>query len=188
MNKKTVFLNLMLILLITLASVSAWLIAKSSLDKPKIGTEQNQIDFFMTNVSYINLDSNGAVHDQLTAMKVIHYTSENASILQYPHLMIIDKDQKIWNISANNGKSLQENNTVYLWDNVNIKQFDPTTNAYKMIVATAKATIYPRSKLGETDQPIAITEGQNVIHAIGAKVDFNKSTVKLLSKVMGKYK
>jgi LPS export ABC transporter protein LptC len=118
----------------------------------------------------------------------MHYANENASILQYPHLMIVDKDKKVWNISANNGKSLQENNTVYLWDNVNIKQFDPAINADKLTVVTSKATIYPHKKLGETNQPIAITEGQNVIHAIGAKVDFNKSTVKLLSKVMGKYK
>jgi LPS export ABC transporter protein LptC len=187
MHKKILFSSITLFILIAIASIGAFFAAEHLLHKQKVQPPK-PVDFFMTNVSYLNLNNAGKMQSNLTAKQITHSPNEDAYLLQSPHLIMIDKDNKTWDVSANSGKSLHGNDIIYLWDNVNIRQFDPVTQKNKLNVITTKATIYPRKKLGETDQPLEIQENNSTIHAVGAKVDFNKSTVKLLSKVMGKYK
>lgn len=187
MSKKALFSGIFVLTLAVAASIYGLLVAEHVLHKQKPVPQKN-VDFFMTNVVYTNMNNNGAMHDKLTTTKITHDLNEDAYLLQNPHFIVQDKNNNNWDISANNGKSTSKNAVIYLWDNVNIIQIDRALHKNKMTITTSKATIYPGKNLGETDQPITINENGNIVQAIGAKVDFNKATVKLLSKVAGKYK
>lgn len=183
-SRKTVFLTIALTIAIV---VSCWLAlngAKNLLHER--GLSAQNPDFFMHNVVYTQMDESGRIYDQITAPNLVHYLDDDVSIFTTPHLLVFTPTQKLWDISADQGKSVGFMDRVYLSGNVNIERM-PLLHDFGFTVKTTALTVYPASKTADTKEPVTILQNGSVVNAVGAKADLAKGTINLLSKVEGSY-
>ncbi|MCL5260928.1 MAG: LPS export ABC transporter periplasmic protein LptC [Gammaproteobacteria bacterium] len=185
MNKKTIFFTIILFIAFSISSWYALISAKKITLPHLLGP--NSADAFLTNVSYLELDQEGAIRNFITATKVTHYPNNDASEFKQIQITLSSQNQSPWIITAPQGKSEHGKNKIFLTGGVNIRQQASATNS-EMLVTTSALTIFPLQKQAETDQPITIQQAPNVIKAVGATADFNANTVKLLSHVVGEYR
>jgi len=183
-SKKTIFFTLALAVAIGFSCWLALNIAKNLLHESNVSTQNP--DFFMHNVIYTQMDEDGNMRNQITAPSLVHYLDNDTSMFEKPHLLVFNVTQKLWDISADRGKSISFMGTIYLSDNVNIERME-TPNDLGFTVKTTAMTVYPDSKTANTKEPVTILQNGSVVNAVGATADLAQGTVNLLSKVEGNY-
>lgn len=180
-----VYISIFLVIALVISSFFAINITKNMLAQNQL--QKNSSDFFMSDVVYTQMAEDGSVQNQMKSPKIVHYPLTDTYTFSFPQLIMIDATKRPWLISANNGIGKKNGQEIYLWDNVKIIQQGTGEGQEFMKVATSSATIYQQQKIAYTDKPLTITQAGTVVSAVGAKVDFRASTIKLLSKVQGQY-
>lgn len=185
MGNKIIFFTFLILLAISGSCWYAINATKTSLESH--AQASNNPDFFMKDVSYLQMDSMGVLQNKISTPSLVHYQADSTYFFEAPTLEMLDKNDQLWTISAAHGKSIHESDTVYLWDDVKVKQFDKKASVQKSLITTSTATIYPHRKFAETDKPLAFHQGDSVVYSTGAKLDLEAAKVQLLSKVKGQY-
>jgi len=186
MKIKVVYLSFLLVAVITVSSWLAIVIVRNLLARNQ--QQVDSCDFFMNDMKYKQMGTSGLAHDQLQAAKMVHYPlSDGVYIFNNLRLIMADKDGSPWYITANRGSSRKHGGVIFVWDNVVVEKHDKSTQMVSMKVVTSAATVYPKQKIAETDKPLTITQGGSVFDAVGAKINFDASTIKFKSRVKGKY-
>lgn len=180
MNAKAIFYSIFLLFSIALGSWYAIENAEKAFEQPQ-GKKQVP-DFFMTNVAYIQTDETGYLRDYIITPKISHVPDQDSYIFTDPLVKMTDNNKQFWNITSRFGKAKQGGKEVFLWDDVKVAQEERN-----LLITTSVLSIFPQQKLANTDQSVVIKEGENTVQAVGATVDFQAGTVKLLSKVRGQY-
>lgn len=185
MNTKVISFSIILIIVVAVSSWIAVNVARSMLKPTSIST--NESDFFMTNVEYTQMDENGMMRNQIYTNKMEHYPKDDHYTFNAPHIEMIDKDNNPWKIEAKQGTSEKNGTVINLWDDVKIARLANSSGRAGMTVTTSAVTIHPQEKFAKTDKPVVIKQGGSMVNSVGAEINFKNSTVKLLSKVQGKY-
>ena len=168
--------------------ISSWFavgVTKNILAQKQL--QKSGSDFFMHDVVYTQMAEDGSIQNQLRSPRMVHYPLNDTYTFNSPQLVMVGANKHIWKINADYGSGKKSGQEIYLWDNVNITQQASESGREFMRVVTSAATIYPQQKIASTDRPLTITQAGTVVSAIGARVDFHTSTIKLLSKVEGQY-
>jgi lipopolysaccharide export system protein LptC len=183
-NKKNLFITIILLAIFSTASIVALMAAKRiTIANPNA---TNTPDFFITNAVYIKFDQNGNISDQFYTGKIAHFTDHNNYIFDNPRIRIHNPGEQPWNITADKGRSEGGKSKIYLWDNVKVTQVASQNNA-DFDINTNALTVFLDIKFAQTDKPITIIQGGSVLNAIGAKANFKSGTVELLSNVECQY-
>lgn len=183
-SRKTVFFAIVLASTIV---VSCWLalnVAKNLLHERNLSAQNP--DFFMRNVVYTQLDESGRINSQITAPSLVHYLENDVAVFTLPHLLVFNPKQKLWDIRAEQGKSVGFMGKIYLSGDVNIERM-PLAHDFGFKVKTTALTVYPESKTADTKEPVTILQNGSVVNALGAQADLATGTVNLLSQVKGSY-
>jgi len=183
-SRKTLFFTIILALLIVIGCSFAFIVAKNILHERDISAQNP--DFFMHNVTYVQMDVDGNIRQQIVSPNLVHYPDNDVAVFQQPHLLVFNVAQKLWDISADQGKSVAYMDRIYLSGNVNIERL-PTPDDLGFTVKTTTLTVYPSSQTADTKEPVTILQNGSIVNAIGAKADLAKGTIDLLSKVKGNY-
>jgi lipopolysaccharide export system protein LptC len=75
---------------------------------------------------------------------------------------------------------------IFLRDNVKIVSTASSTQR-EMTFTTAYLHVIPDRGLAETDQPVMMVDGRNIVRAVGMKFDNKARIVKLLAQVKSEY-
>jgi len=183
-SKRALVFTVVLVIAIIIGCWFALLIARNLLREHEVSLQNP--DFFMHNVFYVQMDENGQIKNEITAPVLTHYPNDDVSVFTQPHLLVFKAADKLWDISADQGRSEAFLGTIYLTGNVNVERL-PTPNDLGFTVKTIRMTVYPDSKTAETKEPVTILQGGSIVDAVGAKADLAKGTVDLLSRVKGNY-
>lgn len=192
-NKNGVLLNkkssLLIVGLLLVLSLSWWvtsaLVQKNlthSLPKP------NQPDTFISNVAYLETDEKGMPSNKLFAKTITHYPEQDKYVFSVPQLKIVSSANEHWQISAISGVSINKAHLINLSGQVNIKRFIDDAPQQTLTIKTKSLNFYPYKKYAETKDALTIDRLGSLVKAVGAKIDFNKSVLNLLSKVEGEYR
>lgn len=171
--------------LLLCTAVSSWLVLKSSAIPASIPNEKGP-DSYMTNISVLHTASdNGELQNELHAALLTHY-SNKTTLFTLPHFIFYHPPAQPWNLTAKQGKALDDINLVQLWDQVVLaqaagKQTQPIT------INTSQVTVYPKQHFAQTDQLVTAIEPGVYVTAIGMHVDFKTQVVDLLSHVHVQY-
>jgi len=151
--------------------------------------QESQIDMFMHDVNYVQMDQDGLPVNELSAPEVKHFTVNDEYLLTKPELKARDKSNQLWHISAISGKSQKNQTIINLYDQVKISEFQNSTSKDPILEITTNAlTFYPETNFAETKEPLTINQVDNIIEAVGGNVDLKNGILKLFSKVKGKYR
>jgi lipopolysaccharide export system protein LptC len=187
MRNKAWLYTILLLIIIVISSWFTFIVTKN-MSLPHINQATNP-DTFMKNVVYTEHDQNGLIHTQIYTPTIAHYQNNDLYVFTKPQFKTVTANKQTWIITADMGKSIYGSDKIKLWHNVKIVEPELTdTHKYAFIITTNSITIYPKTKFATTEQPIIITQGENVTKAVGAEADLKAGTIKLLSKVEGTYK
>jgi lipopolysaccharide export system protein LptC len=183
-NKKTLFLTVILLVVFSTISIVAVRVAK------KITTSRtnnaNTPDFLINHAVYVQFDKNGNISNKFHTDKIIHFTDHNNYVFENPSIKLHNPDEQPWSITANKGRSVEGKSKIYLWDNVKVTQTSGENNP-SFDISTEALTFYLDIKFAETNEPITVIQSGSVIKAMGAKANFKSGIVELLSDVECQY-
>lgn len=185
MNIKVPALFTFLLIIVGITSWYALNLAKKTVIQHVVS--DTNPDFFMNNVNFVQMDNDGIVQNQIATANVLHYVKDDGYFFTKPFLKMLDKNNQLWEITADSGKS-NGNEKVNFIGNVQIQQvFGTKEKTVGTHVTTSAVTIYPDKKIAETNQPVVIMQGESMVNATGARMDFKASKLELLSRVKGQY-
>jgi lipopolysaccharide export system protein LptC len=174
-------------LLLLLLAVAYWLNQQvQPLPSPPDISKRHDPDFIVSKFVATTMNEQGKPRFVMVAKKMLHYPDNDSTYLEAPELTSFDLDHPPTHTSANNGMVSGKGDEIFLRDDVKIVRTASSTQR-EMIFTTSYLHVIPERGLAETDQPVTIIDGRNIVHAVGMKLDNKARIVKLLAQVKSEY-
>lgn len=185
MFSKTLFVNLILILLILLGTWYTWLQLTRPASSTLLG---NRPDSYATQIIVYHTDKLGNLYDQLNTPLSVHYPLDDSISLTTPLFTLFLKNKESWQLSSRYGKLKEDKGLLQLWNNVKLEQKQGSNNKIISTLTTSNLNIYLKEKTADTFAPVVITQENQEIHAVGLHANFSTKTIRLLSQVKGQFR
>ncbi|MFA7553769.1 MAG: LPS export ABC transporter periplasmic protein LptC [Spongiibacteraceae bacterium] len=175
----------------TITAISAVLLLMFLLNFSKTGNPPTldilakkieQPEFYLFNSRSIQYNEQGILDTIITSPHAEQNPKDNSVTLDEPRIHLYRQGQLNWKARAQIGTIYNSGNKVDLEQQVVAISSDQT-----MSLHTAKLTVFPNTKLAETDQPVALLDSTSSTHATGMKANLDQKTIELLSNVRGQY-
>ena len=174
-------------LLLLLLGAAYWLNQQvQPLPSTPDSSKRHDPDFIVSKFVATTLNEHGKPRFLMAAKTMLHYPDNDSTYLEAPELTSFDLDHPPTHTSANNGMVSGKGNEIFLRDNVKIVR-TTSTKQRDMTFTTTYLHVIPDRGLAETDQPVTMSDGRNIVHAIGMKFDNEARIVKLLAQVKSEY-
>ncbi|RBP26982.1 lipopolysaccharide export system protein LptC [Marinobacter pelagius] len=142
-------------------------------------------DGFVVDGAYTSYDQNGNLKVHFTSPRIEQFEEGNMATMVSPTARLFgEPGTEPWTIEANNGSLLQNENLLYLTDNVRIIR---QVGEREATLTTSKLTLDNDQNIIYTDAPVEITDRIGVTRATGMKAWINDRIVELNSDVEGRY-
>jgi lipopolysaccharide export system protein LptC len=171
------------IILILLASASAWLLNKlTSGESTAMSQIRHDPDYYMENFTTWTMEEDGNPKNILTADYMAHYPDSDALELVNPRLEVYRKDKLPVRIIADKGWVTDGNEVILLTGNVRLWEEDAAGNKKLEIIST-DVRILPDQEYAETDNPARLIRGNIITNATGLRAWMKESRLELLGNV-----
>lgn len=183
MTKKYYFINALLLLL-AIVSFLGWYHYTAN---PGNSKTTAMIDAFAIDIDGMQFDDLGQKQGELKSPKLLHFASDDSSLLTTPYLTLYSKDNKApWTITSKTGKTFNGTEKVDLIDNVVIHQPTSAQNQ-DTTISTSLLHIFPKQQLANTDKSVTLVQSGIKITSIGMNAYLDQKHVTLLSQARGFY-
>ncbi|MBA2350823.1 MAG: LPS export ABC transporter periplasmic protein LptC [Burkholderiales bacterium] len=176
-----------LALLGALAAVAFWL--EYTVQPPITGGNgklRHDPDYIIENFSALRMGEDGHPLYKLAAEKLIHYPDDDTSHLQEPDFVHYDPETAPLRITSDTALVTGDGENAYFSDDVRVVR-EPYARNSELTITTDYLHVIPEKHLAKTDKPVTMVEANTTIKAVGLEFDNEARTVKLLSRVNGRY-
>jgi lipopolysaccharide export system protein LptC len=171
------------IILLLLASASAWLLNKLTTDESTVSSEfSHDPDYYMENFTTWTMAEDGKPRNILNADYMAHYPDSDTTELTNPRLEVFRKDKLPINIIADKGWVTDGNEVILLTGNVRLWEEDAEGNT-GMEIITSDVKILPDQEYAETEKPAKLIRGKITINTTGMRAWMRESRLELLNNV-----
>nr|WP_228050787.1 LPS export ABC transporter periplasmic protein LptC [Pontibacterium sinense] len=157
-------------------------IAPSERSQPPKALQEGE-DYFATDTRTRVFDDKGMLEQTLSTPRLDHYPDRAESELTSPEIVLYGTDGSVTTTTATQGTLPDDRAKALLTGNVQIK--DRASSGATTLVLTETLTLYPDTKLAETDESVTILSDNTRYDATGMTASFENKTLKLLSNVQG---
>lgn len=180
-------LPLPLLLLLLLLAVTYWLNQQiQPLPVVADSSKRHDPDFIVSKFVATTHNEQGKPRFVMSAKKMLHYPDNDTTYLEAPELTSFDSGYPPIYTYADNGMVLGKGEKVFLRDNVKIVRAADTMQS-EITFTTTYLQVIPDTGWAETDQPVTMIDGRNIVHAVGMNFDNKARIIKLLAQVNGEY-
>ena len=174
-----------LVILSTLAALTLWLRQASDLSEvPVTNKERHDPDTLMEKFRAVTLDTHGHPLYRLEAEKLVHYPDDDSTEISMPSLYYTPTGQAPLHLRAQQGKLLNKNEVVELFNHVEVKRANtPTTPGWT--IQLPYLTAYPKEARAESQSEVVFTQAGTRLTATGFSLDHKARTINLHAKVRG---
>jgi len=168
---------------------SAWLVKVTTVPNQHIQYTDKVPDYFLTDVTALAFNAEGHLLHQLQSPRLLHIPANDTILLRAPHLMIYSDNippQGPWQITALHGKTNQDNQYIWLWNQVVLHQL-PSPQNKDITILTDRMAVNANTRIAETHTPVTVLEPGLQVHSIGMRVFLDEQRVDLLSHAQGIY-
>lgn len=142
-------------------------------------------DGFVVDGTYTSYDENGNLEVHFSSPRIEQFEEGNLATMISPTARLYgEPNTPPWIIEADNGSLLQNENLLYLTDNVRIIR---QIGEREATLTTSKLTLDNDQSIIYTDAPVEITDRIGVTRATGMKAWINDRILELNSDVEGRY-
>lgn len=173
--------------LLTLCMVGSYLFLTQLNAQPALINETgHDPDAFGTKITAFYLNKEGKLQTEFKSPKMLHYAAENRTEFDHPYFLIYTQNPTPWHIFALHGQAISGIDSVKLWDNVHIHQDQSYTN-HELNLHTNTMTLYPKTQMADTNQPVLLIQPGYQVSAIGVHVSLKEEKVDLMSNAKGEF-
>ncbi|WP_316933358.1 LPS export ABC transporter periplasmic protein LptC [Marinobacter sp. AL4B] len=142
-------------------------------------------DGFIIQADYRTWDTEGSPKIRMTSPRIEQFESRNLAVMEQPRATLHGEGDPVpWNVEADQGSLLQNDDLVNLNGNVVIHRqlqgSETTFETDELTLNNTEGTVY-------TDQPVIITEPHGTTKATGMKAWLDDRILELNSQVEGHY-
>lgn len=142
-------------------------------------------DGFVVNGQYTSFDEAGNLKIQFSSPRIEQFEEGNLATMESPRAELYgDQEVLPWIVEADNGSLLQNQNLVYLTDNVRVQR---TIGERDAILTTSSLTLDNDRGMVYTDAPVEIRDVTGITRATGMKAWIDERILELNSQVEGRY-
>ena len=174
-----------LTILLALTGLTLWLRYATELPElQRDGKHRHDPDYILSNIVLRKLGADGRLKYTLRAADVRHYPDDDTTDFIKPHVVYQYVEKPPLTISAEFGRSSQDNERIDLKDNVWIYR-PPSDKDLEMTASMPELTVFPDDEKAFTKSPVFLTQGKSWVRGIGMQVDQRLQTYVLESQVTG---
>lgn len=171
------------IILILLASASAWLLNKLTTGESIITTGyRHDPDYYMENFTTRSMGTDGNPKNILTADYMAHYPDSDTTELTNPRLEVFRENKRPVNIIADKGWVTENNEVILLTGYVRLREEDDE-GAVKMEIISSDVKILADQDYAETEKPVKLTRGKIIVNSTGMRAWMKESRFEFLDNV-----
>lgn len=184
MRKRYLLLLLTLFFGLALLALDRYVLEQT----PALSEQQNhEPDYYGQTLYNRQYDSSGKLQQTFAAARSTHYPQTQSTLFTAPLLMSADDEDQIWQVSALEGTLQDNEQSLYLVGQVEIRPLNPTRPADDLLLETSTLIYHSRQQLAETDQPVTITSPQTRMNATGMTLDIARQRMEFKSQVDTRY-
>lgn len=167
--------------------ITSWQVIKIIHRQPVHGTEDAyHADNFSHRIHTKTFDNQGNLVKQLSAQEWVHYPAKDTFFFKEPRVTFHKKNALIWRISANEGRSEQNNTQFQFIHQVHINQPSGIDKAATHI-HTESLTYYPKKHVAQTNSGLTLTQPGITLTSQGMILNFITQRINLLAQAQGTY-
>jgi lipopolysaccharide export system protein LptC len=182
-------LRILLVLAMVLASVvSWWLVQEEEPPSEAIAnSDLREIDYFVTGLDVTRMTAAGLPAHRLRAVNLKHYTDDDTTELQEPHLTVYQGDAPPWEVNSERAQVSADGSLVLLVGEVLIER-EGGANSRPIRILTRELRVQPEQDYAETDEKVRVESDADWLVSVGMQAWLRPpSRLKLLSQVNGYY-
>jgi len=180
-------LRILLVLVMVLAAVVSWRLVQEE-KPPSQGITKSgprEIDYYVTGLDVTRMTTAGRPAHRLRAVNLQHYTDDDTTELQTPHLTVFQVDTPPWEVDAESGWVSTDGSLILLSGEVLIERKGDNDNR-PIRLLTSELRVQPAQDYAETDEKVRVESEADWIDAVGMQAWLRPpSRLKFLSQVKG---
>jgi lipopolysaccharide export system protein LptC len=143
-------------------------------------------DAIVDGFSATTLSQSGTPSFIVHAGKMLHFSDDDSTNLEAPHITLLDERNLPLYASAQSGIISSKGKEIILSGGVAVQREASNQNR-TLNLRTDYLRVLPDQGLMETDRPVELTEPDSTVSAVGLELNNNTRTLKLLSRVRTEY-
>lgn len=143
-------------------------------------------DAIIDNFSAVRLNESGTPHFIMSASKMVHYSDDDSTTMEVPHLTSLSTERPAIHATARRGIVSSKGDEVFLHENVEVlREASALQNELRM--HTEYLHFIPDKDWADTDRTVTVVEAHNTVQATGMEMDNRARTLKLLANVRSEH-
>lgn len=144
-----------------------------------------QIDYYVTGLDVTRMTLTGKPAHRLRAKNLHHYTDDETTELQDPHLTVFQDDAPPWEVDSERAWVSPDGSLVLLSGEVLIER-EGDANNRPMRILTRELRVQPEQDYAETDEKVRVESESDWLVAVGMQAWLRApNRLKFLSQVNG---
>ncbi|MGB5199955.1 MAG: LPS export ABC transporter periplasmic protein LptC [Sedimenticolaceae bacterium] len=180
--------QLLAVLLVCAAVLSWWLLQHNPPDDPSaLSGAQRTVDYYVVGLDVTRMTPAGVPAHRLRAQTLRHFSSDETTELDRPHLTVFQADAPPWEVDAEQARMSADGSLLLLTGEVLIERAaGDATRPIRM--QTREVRVKPREDYAETDEKVRVVSNANRLDAVGMQAWLRPpSRIRFLSQVKGHY-
>ena len=176
-----------LILVTLLAALTFWLerMVQPSGRAPG-AVSRHEPDYIVEKLSAVSMNEKGAAAYTLSAVKMMHYPDDDATILTSPRFVSYGTAKSPVTVTASEAVVSSNGQHVYFQDDVTVTRAAHEALS-ELVVRTDFLHVIPDQNIAKTDRTVTITDASTTVTAVGFEINSETRIMKLQSRVRGTY-
>jgi len=182
-------LRILLVLTMVLAAVVSWRLVQEEKPPSQAITKSGPraIDYYVTGLDVTRMTTAGQPAHRLRAVNLQHYTDDDTTELQEPHLTVYQGDAPPWEVDSERARVSADGSLVLLSGEVLIERKGDANNR-PMRILTRELRVQPEQDYAETDEKVRVESDSDWLVSVGMQAWLRPpSRLKFLSQVNGYY-
>lgn len=180
---------LLALALVVAALLSGWLADRRQAPAPEPVSPHGprMIDYYLSGLDVTRMTPTGIPAHRLRADKLRHFTDDDTTELQDPHLTVYQGDAPPWEVDAEQAWVSADGSLMLLTGEVLIEREAGDDNR-PMRIMTRDLRVQPQQDYAETDEKVRVDSDSDWLDAVGMQAWLRPpSRLKFLSQVKGYY-
>lgn len=178
--------TLLVLVVIAVAAISWQLVQQEPRKSGSISKSgPREIDYYVTGLDVTRMTIAGKPANRLRAETLRHYTDDDTTELEKPHLTVYQADAPPWEVDAEQAWVSADGSLVLLSGDVLIERAGDADNR-PMRIRTRDLRVQPEQDYAETDEKVRVESESDWLNAVGMQAWLRPpSRLKFLSQVTG---
>ena len=177
-------------LVLVVAAAFSWWLAEQA-GPPAVQQAERHgpraIDYYVTNLDVTRMTAEGSPAHRLRAQKLRHFTDDDTTELQQPHLTVYQREAPPWEVNAERAWVSPDGSLLLLAGEVLLER-EGDADDRPMRILTRELRVRPQQDYAETDEKVRVESDTDWLDAVGMQAWLRPpSRLKFLSQVEGYY-